>query len=174
MPAHRKTKFSDFPQENNRIFRLTATDFAEQNPRAGTLARPPKNKVFSDFPQENNRFFRLTATDFAEQNPRAGTLARPYRPFRHTDAPAGWQGHYKLPKNSVAMNTVGAGLRARPPKNKVFQIFRRKITVFFALRRRILLSKIRGRARWPAPTGLFGTQMPLPDGRGISFTTDLP
>ena len=52
-------------------------------------------------------------------------------------------------RRAVSM-AVGASL-ARQLKNAVFRIFRRKITVCFALRRRILRCKIRGRPR-VAPT----------------------
>ena len=56
-------------------------------------------------------------------------------------------------QNVFPSENVGATL-GRPPKNFVFRVFQRKITVFFALQRWILLSKIRGRPR-VAPTHLF-------------------
>ena len=37
---YRKHCFSDFQEENSRIFRLAATNFAEQNPRAGQCPAP--------------------------------------------------------------------------------------------------------------------------------------
>ena len=62
-------------------------------------------------------------------------------------------GDSRLTKNLVPERMVGASL-ARPPKNSVFRIFRRKITVFFACRRRILLGQ-NPRATEGRPYGYF-------------------
>ena len=69
-------------------------------------------------------------------------------------------------------NIVGASL-ARQPKNNVFRIFRRNITAFFALRRRILLGQ-NPRATKGRPYGYFiDTLKGLGNSQSFFFTQPL-
>ena len=95
--------------------------------------------------------------DFAEQNPRAGTLARPYDYFIDTLG-FSLEGEAQSVEEPRFKENRRGGPPCPPAEKRSFSDFPKENNPGFALRRWILLCKIGGRARWPAPSGLFFTR----------------
>ena len=69
-----------------------------------------------------------------------------------------WVRLFYMVKEPLTLRFCRGGAATRPPKKEVFRIFRRSITVSFALRRLILLRQNQRAGQCPAPTGLFTKQ----------------